>query len=524
MAYVGYAQPTNNAATPPARSAGDVIAIYGESYTSLSGIDYNPDWGQSGKAQVNPAYNPGTGNLVLAYPNFNYQGTNIPQQDASSMEFLHVDLWTNASPAATTIQVSPINTTPTTETLVTIPYTSGSWTSIDIPKSAFTGMTWNAIYQLKFAANAAGSTVPVDIYLDNIYFWKAATNASKDASLTDLKVDGSTIGGFGSGIVNYTYDVPTGSSVVPQITGVTTTDAGATTVVTQASVVPGNATVVVTSADASTTKTYTVSYAFNGPSVPAPTPPNRNAGDVISIFSNSYANIAVNTFDTPWCPGITNEVSIAGNATKKVIGLGCEGVDFSNSRIDATSFTGFHMDIYFEKPILDQSFNIKFSQWGGGAGEVSAIGISVTQVANGAIPALETGKWLSIDVPLSSWFAESAPPSLTRNDLAQFVISSTLGTVYYDNLYLYKGIDLNTDSFKAASINMYPNPVKNILNIEARSNIKNVSVYNVLGQKVIEKSPNSNSISLQTSNLQNGVYVVKANIDGKISTSKFVKQ
>ena len=93
-----------------------------------------------------------------------------------------------------------------------------------------------------------------------------------------------------------------------------------------------------------------------------------------------------------------------------------------------------------------------------------------------------------------------------------------------DNLYLYKGADLKTDSFKAASINMYPNPVKNTLNIEARSSIKNVSVYNVLGQKVIEKSPNSTSISLQTSNLQNGVYVVKANVDGKISTSKFVKE
>lgn len=140
-----FSQPTNNAPNPTNNPA-DVISIYGDSFTNVAS-NYNPNWGQSGICCVDPSFNPGTGNLVLKYGNFNYQGTDLATQNASSMEYLHIDVWTNANPANTILQVSPINNgTGATETLVTINYTQGSWYSVDIPKSAFTGMTWNSIY------------------------------------------------------------------------------------------------------------------------------------------------------------------------------------------------------------------------------------------------------------------------------------------------------------------------------------------------------------------------------------------
>jgi hypothetical protein len=71
---------------------------------------------------------------------------------------------------------------------------------------------------------------------------------------------------------------------------------------------------------------------------------------------------------------------------------------------------------------------------------------------------------------------------------------------------------------------MYPNPVKNTLTIEANSNIQKVSIYNVLGQEVMAKSPKSNSTTLQTSALQKGVYMVKTEIDGNVSMRKIVKE
>ncbi|MBX2929639.1 MAG: T9SS type A sorting domain-containing protein [Saprospiraceae bacterium] len=162
--------PTTNA-PDPACPAANVVSIYGDFYSPNIATNYNPNWGQSGFCCVNPAYNPGTGNVILAYPNFNYQGTELPLTNLSNMQFLNFDVWTDANPSTTTLQVSPINQgTGPAEVLVTAPYVRGQWTRISLPKSAFGGMTWDGVFQMKFAANGPGSLVPVDIYLDNIFF------------------------------------------------------------------------------------------------------------------------------------------------------------------------------------------------------------------------------------------------------------------------------------------------------------------------------------------------------------------
>jgi len=83
---------------------------------------------------------------------------------------------------------------------------------------------------------------------------------------------------------------------------------------------------------------------------------------------------------------------------------------------------------------------------------------------------------------------------------------------------------LSTEKFTATKVNMYPNPVKNTLTIEANSPIQKVSIYNVLGQEVLTASPKSNSATLQTSELNRGVYIVNTQVDGVISTSKIIKE
>ncbi|MEX0289726.1 MAG: hypothetical protein AB3N14_11505, partial [Flavobacteriaceae bacterium] len=174
----GGSAPTSSAPVPPARDAADVISIFGETYSNISGIDYDPNWGQSGHMMVNTGFDPGDGNLALAYPNFNYQGTDFSgnAQDASAMQFLHVDIWV---PSGTDrqVKVSPINSgTGAGEVLVVVPLTPGAWNSVDLPIGDFTGMTWDQVIQMKFDGqfNGDGSanTTSFDIYLDNIYFYK----------------------------------------------------------------------------------------------------------------------------------------------------------------------------------------------------------------------------------------------------------------------------------------------------------------------------------------------------------------
>jgi hypothetical protein len=262
------------------------------------------------------------------------------------------------------------------------------------------------------------------------------------------------------------------------------------------------------------------------PATAAPTPPNRPAADVKSIFSNAYAPIAVlgytgddNTYNTTWCGATTSLVSIVGNDTNKVTGLGCEGVAFQAGRFNASSFTHFHMDFWTETPTLDKSFNIKFSNWAGGTGEANAIEFSTTNANFLTNP--NPGTWISLDIPLTSFLPVNGSD---RSDLVQFVISSDLGTVYYDNLYLHKNTTLGTSNFTDAKVNMYPNPTKNTFTIEAKNNIQNVSVVNMLGQEILKNSPNKLSTSLDLSSFQNGVYVVKTTVDGNVTSSKIIKE
>ncbi|MDF1699289.1 MAG: hypothetical protein P1U56_25765, partial [Saprospiraceae bacterium] len=167
--------PVTNAPEPTC-PAGDVVSVYGDFYPTNIATNYDPNWGQTGHMLVDPAYDPGTGNPILAYPNFNYQGTELTTTDLSGMDFLHFDIWTAADPTSTFIQVTPVQPGPL-EFLVDVPYVSGEWTNVILPMSEFVGMSWADVFQMKFAANGAGSTNPVDIYLDNIYFSTCAPTA-----------------------------------------------------------------------------------------------------------------------------------------------------------------------------------------------------------------------------------------------------------------------------------------------------------------------------------------------------------
>jgi hypothetical protein len=180
--------PPTNSPTAPTRAAADVISIYSDAYTDIvaSSSDYNPNWGQAGS--VNTTYDPGDGNNLLLYSSFNYQGTNVTPTDVSSMENLHIDIWVEAN--VRTIKVTPILTGgTTTEFLVAVPVTAGSWNSVDIPLTNFTGLDFsNTVKELKFDGQfktdgvTADTAVRSDVYLDNIYFWKSTT-----ASVNDTK-------------------------------------------------------------------------------------------------------------------------------------------------------------------------------------------------------------------------------------------------------------------------------------------------------------------------------------------------
>ncbi len=83
---------------------------------------------------------------------------------------------------------------------------------------------------------------------------------------------------------------------------------------------------------------------------------------------------------------------------------------------------------------------------------------------------------------------------------------------------------VNEDNIPVPSL--YPNPAKQVLNLETKSTIgvKSINIYNMLGQMVIA-IPNAESVStIDVSGLKTGTYFIKIISDKGTTGSKFVKE
>jgi hypothetical protein len=260
----------------------------------------------------------------------------------------------------------------------------------------------------------------------------------------------------------------------------------------------------------------------NAPTTAAPTPPTRNAADVISLFSDAYTDINVGEWGTSWDSATITDEVIANDNVKKVNFGAFLAVDFTGNRINATDYTHFHIDIFTATATLDKSFNHKLSNHANPApGETSAIEFSTTNASNPSLPNPNPGTWISYDIPLSSF--TQASNSLARNAIAQYLITSNLGVVYLDNIYFYRAGTASVED-NLFNVSLYPNPANNRLNISAANTIQNAEIYNVLGKKVMNVTINKTSESIDISNLASGVYMIKYNIENTVGTAKFIKQ
>ena len=512
---IGFAQPTNNAPVPT-NNAVDVISIYGGSFTNVA-TNYDPNWGQTGHTLVNPNYDPGTGNLVLAYPNFNYQGTELTTQNASGMEFLHIDIWTAN---ATNVRVSPINNgTGAGEFLVNVALVPGGWSSVDLPKSAFTNMTWDSVFQLKFDGQAG--TTPSTIYLDNVYFWKTATPAGSDATLSDLKVDGTTVTGFSPAATAYVYPVVVGTTVVPQITAATTNDAGATvTSITQATGIPGTASVLVTSQNGNVTKTYTVSFEATIPNAaPSPsTPPS----EVLSIYSDTGG------FTNLWTPdyafgGFASKPDLDPTAgVNEAIRMNFAAQGYGEGTNGVTNISAYNW-VHFDYFADSNSNEIRFILIGNNGGVVEYNYELTTAGSNGT---LIQGSWQSVNVPLS--FFENL--GFNKTTFFQFKLGTTSDLVsdivHFDNIYfsVNQGTILNNNDFGSdVSFTAYPNPAQNEWNIKSVDSITSIQLFDMLGKQVATIQPNATDATIDASSLSQGIYLANITTENGSKTVKLVK-
>jgi len=87
-----------------------------------------------------------------------------------------------------------------------------------------------------------------------------------------------------------------------------------------------------------------------------------------------------------------------------------------------------------------------------------------------------------------------------------------------------EGTNIGISENTIAGFSYYPNPTNGILNLNSVENIESVSMYNVLGQLVIENRVNATTSQVDISGLSTGTYIMKVSVNGQIGTYRVLKQ
>jgi hypothetical protein len=180
------------------------------------------------------------------------------------------------------------------------------------------------------------------------------------------------------------------------------------------------------------------SFGFSQSPAVGATAPIEAAADVISIFSDTYTDVPVNTFLTTWSQvGAYTQPLIAGNPTLSYVNLNFVGIETVGANsVDASQMEYFHIDVWSANAT---EFRVKLVDLGSGAVE-------------GELPFnIATNQWVSLKIPIAD-FADASkvtdPSQLltVRTSIQQYILSGNPAgqlDVFVDNIYFSKDPDVD---------------------------------------------------------------------------------
>jgi len=249
------------------------------------------------------------------------------------------------------------------------------------------------------------------------------------------------------------------------------------------------------------------------PMVAAPTP-TYNATNVISMFSNPYTNVSVDTWQAPWSQGTLNNLQIAGNDTKKYTNLNFVGIETLGSNIlNVSAMTHLRIDAWTANIT---NLKIKLVDFGP---DMAYAGGDDSEHELSFVPILE--QWNTYDIPLSNFTSLNS-----TQHIAQLIISGTpvaSGVVYIDNVLFRNDNNIGLGENNKIEMEVFPNPTRDELTIRHTKETKRIILVDCFGQNLMEIIPTSSETILDLSNFPAGCYFLQSEQADQKITKRIVK-
>lgn len=169
----------------------------------------------------------------------------------------------------------------------------------------------------------------------------------------------------------------------------------------------------------------------------APSPSGIAPVDAISLFSDFFNDVTVDTWNTVWSDATFEDVEIDGNPTKKYTNLNFNGIETVGNPVDASAMEFLHIDIWTPNAT---EFRIKLVDFLGDGFQGTNGDTEAELTFNPTV-----NEWVSLDIPLSD-FIDAGMTSVA--DLNQYVISTApagTGIVFIDNVYFWRSPSVFND-------------------------------------------------------------------------------
>lgn len=91
--------------------------------------------------------------------------------------------------------------------------------------------------------------------------------------------------------------------------------------------------------------------------------------------------------------------------------------------------------------------------------------------------------------------------------------------IYIDNFLVDNNVSINEYN---NNVSVYPNPANNSVNVNAASNINMIEVFNMMGQRVAAYDANDTNVQINTTALNNGMYMMRITTENGVSNQKLM--